>query len=112
MALQQMVSVVKTAVEQVPEQHVFPGAHTTPVATHCAGTVLEDAILDGDCEELSEGVVEVLGVGAGVEIDAGEVVEDADAELLGDDEDRLEDNDVLDEIPREDDTALQLPNPS
>jgi hypothetical protein len=107
-----MVSTVKLAVEQVPEQHVFPGAHTTPVATHCAGSVLEDAILDGDCEEMSEGVAEVLGVGAGVEIDAGEVVEDGEAELLGDDEDGPEDNDVIEEITREDDTALHLPNPS
>jgi hypothetical protein len=115
------VSVVKDAMEQVPEQHEFPGAQTAPVATHCAGTVLEGAILGSTCEELSEGVADMLGVGAGVELDDGESVEDGGAELLEDEaevetdmvlepRDGRTDDDALDETPREDDTALQLPN--
>jgi hypothetical protein len=101
------VSTVKDAVEQVPEQHVFPGAQTTPVATHCAGTVLEDAILGSTCEELSEGVADMLGVGASVELEDGEGLGDGGAELLEDDdvgafdEDEAfeEDDNVLDDTP-------------
>ena len=119
--------------EQVPEQHEFPGAQTAPVVTHCGGTVLEGAILGSTCEELSEGVADVLGVGAGVEVDDGESVGDGGAGLLEDEaevetdmvlepgggadvtvaeegEDGTADDDALDETPREDDTALQLPN--
>ena len=77
-------------------------SHT--LCRYCAR--VEDAILGSTCEELSEGVADVLGIGAGVELDDGEGVGDGGAELLEDDEDKVE-NETEGEAEVETDMALE-----